>query len=184
METRLIDLGQLRPRPTVWDAGAFEGAWSRDIQAHYPDCDPILFEPVPAYYKRLKEQGFMVNDFGLSDHDHEQQITIAGDRSSTFEMGHEGIGKAVIQLHDIADEILDRHIDVLKLNVEGEEYNILERLLQTSKMKQIGILLVQFHTFIPQFGERYLAIKKALYNTHALIWRQPFVWERWDISTS
>lgn len=184
MEARLVDLGPLPDKPLIWDAGAYEGNWSRDILARYPTADLHLFEPVPDYAERLRQQGFQVHQYGLSDQDGSAEITVAGDRSSTYEMGYQGIGRVSIALRDVARKVAYSTVDVLKLNVEGAEYPILERLLAHSRMGQIGTMLVQFHTFIPNFGERYLAIRNALLKTHNLAWRDPFVWERWDLRTT
>ena len=179
MEPRLTaDLG-LKEGDLVWDVGGFEGGWSRDVFQHY-GIKPLVFEPVPGYAKAIRDQGFDVVEAGLSGYAHEATITIAGDRSSTFEMGHEGSGKTRIRLLDVSEALGSAHLAVLKLNIEGGEYDVLPRLVGAHRMGQIRTLIVQFHTFVPDFGERYLAIKKALSETHACAWRDPFIWERWD----
>ena len=178
MEARLIELGPLPDGAVIWDVGAYKGDWSRDIKAASPDAHLTLYEPVPEYHDALRASDKRC--YGLSDRDGMLDVTIAGDRSSTYEMGHQGTGKVLIMFKDVAGELMDRHLAVMKINVEGAEYPILERLLATDKVKQVGIFLIQFHTFIPNFGERYLAIKQGLSKTHNLVWRTPFVWERWD----
>jgi FkbM family methyltransferase len=181
METRLTDFGILPPKPLVWDAGAFEGGWAKDMQARYQDADIVLFEPVPLYSRPLIEQGFNVHPYGLSDKEDTVEITVAGDRSSTYEMGHQGYGKSWATLADVSTVLGDQLVHVMKLNVEGAEYPILRRLISTCQIDQIDHLLIQFHTFIPHFGELYLDIKKDLKKTHTMAWRTPFVWERWDL---
>lgn len=181
MEARLVDLGPLPAGAEVWDAGAYEGAWARDIQARYHDACLRLYEPVPQYFDRLKKEWFRAYPYGLSDRNETTTITIAGDRSSTYEMGRDGTGRTQIALADVLEVLGDQTVHVLKLNVEGAEYPILERLTSANRLHQIHTLLIQFHTFIPNFGERYLAIKKAMLKTHDLTWRTPFVWERWDL---
>lgn len=182
MEARLVDLGLevLAYSPLVWDVGAFEGRWSREILDRYPTADLHLFEPVPLYAAMLPKEGVWIHPYGLSDADGQATITVAGDRSSTYEMGYSGTSEGIV-LRDILEELGDQTVHVLKLNVEGAEYPILERLTQANRLHQIHTLLIQFHTFIPNFGERYLAIKKAMLKTHTLTWRTPFVWERWDL---
>ena len=187
MEPRLTADLDIKPGDLVWDVGGFEGAWSRDIFERY-GVKPIVFEPVPGYAAALRAAGNYAADirgFGLSDYDHEATITIAGDRSSTFEMGYQGTDKVKIRLQDAANAIGTQQIKVLKLNVEGAEYATLDRLIACDRLRQIGTLLVQFHAFnsIPGgYGERYLAIKKGMLETHLLTWRTPFIWERWDLT--
>lgn len=72
-------------------------------------------------------------------------------------------------------------IDLLKLNVEGLEYEILERLMSQRKITNIKQLLVQFHDFVPEHKKRYLKIVENLSKTHNLIWRFEFIWELWII---
>jgi FkbM family methyltransferase len=180
MEPRLTADLDIKPGDLVWDVGGFEGRWAADILVIEPFVRLKVFEPVPTYARTLKKRGLDVEQYGLSDFDHEPEITIAGDRSSVFEMGHAGIGKQKIQLRDASAILADQRLAVMKLNIEGAEYQVLDRLIACNKMRQIGTLIIQFHTFIPDFGEKYLAIKRGLTLTHSLTWRDPFVWERWD----
>jgi len=180
MEARLVDLGDLPEYPIMWDVGAFKGEWAKDITERYPKSCIELFEPVPDYALSLDQKGFLVRPYGLSDHDHAATIKIAGDRSSTYDIPQDGQGKVEIQIKDVSAVLGDQKLDVMKINVEGAEYPIMERLLDTGQIYQVRTFLIQFHTFIPSFGERYLSIKKCMQHTHALQWRTPFVWERWD----
>jgi FkbM family methyltransferase len=183
MEPRLTADLDIKPGDLIWDVGGFEGYWSKDIFEKYGRYTTI-FEPVPSYAAQLRAGGYpFVREYGLSDYDHEATITIAGDRSSTFEMGYQGTDKVKIRLQDASKVLGTQQIKVLKLNIEGGEYAVLDRLIATDKLRQIGTLLVQFHAFnsIPDgYGERYLAIKKGMLKTHSLTWRDPFIWERWD----
>jgi FkbM family methyltransferase len=179
MESRLTADLDIKPGDLVWDAGGFEGAWSRDIFERY-GIKPLVFEPVPGYAADLRAKGFHVEQVGLSDYDHEATITVAGDRSSTFEMGYQGTDKVKIKLRDISAVIGNAKIAVLKLNCEGCEYALLDRLIATGKISQVGTLLIQFHCFVEQYGEKYLALKRAMLHTHSLAWRESFVWERWN----
>jgi FkbM family methyltransferase len=192
MEPRLTEFEDLPHAARVWDVGGFEGSWAKDMAAKH-DCTIRVFEPVPAFANQLKNEGFNVSEYGLSDHDHEAEIIVQGDRSSTFKESLSATmtdgtvdlsGLSVkARFRDISIVLDTNHLDVLKLNVEGAEYAILDRLISTGQIKHIRNLVVQFHKFVPAFGERYLAIAKPLRLTHTLRWRDPFVWEAWTIST-
>lgn len=176
MEPRLLDF-EVNGESVVWDVGGFEGRWALAMKER--GAAPVVYEPVPEYAAALlHHEGLTVRAYGLSDHPHTGEIVVAGDRSSEYT----GNGMRVsVGFCDVAWALGDTVVDVLKLNVEGAEYPILERLLSTGKIVQIRSLLVQFHTFIPSFGERYLAIRRGLERTHTLKWRERFVWERWDL---
>jgi FkbM family methyltransferase len=186
MEARLVeDLDPIPDGSLIWDVGAYEGRWADVIRQLYPKAKLRMFEPVPAYAERLAASwlpgvGVSLSPYGLSDRVEFPLIKVAGDRSSTYDIPQEGQGKVEIELRDVSKELGETRLDVMKINVEGAEYPILERLLSTGQISQVRTFLIQFHTFIPNFGERYLAIKKGMLNTHYLTWRQPFVWERWD----
>lgn len=161
----------------VWDVGGYEGEWAAGLSG----CHSIqvrVFEPIAEYAEKIRARGFDVSQYGLLDSDCKKPISIAGDRSSAYLPSTE---REWVFFRDVVSVLGDSIVDVMKLNVEGAEYPILERLISAGKMGQIRSLLVQFHTFIPEFGERYLKIKRGLEQTHTLTWRNPFVWERWDV---
>ena len=79
-------------------------------------------------------------------------------------------------------EILPRErIDLLKLNVEGMEYEILESLLDSGSAARFANIQVQFHTVAPDWKARYDAIAEGLSKTHEITWRAPWVWENWKL---
>jgi hypothetical protein len=77
------------------------------------------------------------------------------------------------------DESPTKEFDLVKLNIEGGEYALLERLIATEHIKRIRDLQVQFHLNVPNARRRYRSIARALRKTHRLAWRYPFVWESW-----
>jgi hypothetical protein len=71
-------------------------------------------------------------------------------------------------------------IALLKLNVEGAEYELLNHIIDAKLHRRIRNLQVQFHQIEDEpFEELYGAIASKLSETHTLTWRYPFVWENW-----
>ncbi|HEY8723841.1 MAG TPA: FkbM family methyltransferase [Gaiellaceae bacterium] len=72
-----------------------------------------------------------------------------------------------------------REVDLLKVNIEGGEYELLERMIQSGSVRAIKDIQVQFHDFVPNAALRMRRIQKALTETHELTYEFPFVWENW-----
>ena len=71
---------------------------------------------------------------------------------------------------------LDAPVDLLKLDVEGAEVEILERLLETGRLASIGRVVVEMHDgVVPEISERGERLRTALegeaYAHVALDWR-------------
>jgi hypothetical protein len=75
---------------------------------------------------------------------------------------------------------LQKETAVLKINIEGAEYVLLQYIISKGLHKNIRNLQVQFHLIEGQNCEElYSLIASALSETHELTWRYPFVWENW-----
>jgi FkbM family methyltransferase len=168
----------------VFDLGGYEGQWASDIFSRY-QCPIWIFEPVPEYAANIRSR-FRLNDkvkvfeFGLSDADKSMPLAISADSSSVFKL--DGARTIDVQLVDVKRFISDHSVDrigLMKVNIEGGEYDLLDRLLSTGLTGRIRDIQVQFHDFVPSALERVRAIQRALERTHALTYCYPFVWENW-----
>ena len=68
------------------------------------------------------------------------------------------------------DKIEIEKIDLLKINIEGAEYDLLEDMIKKNLVSKCNNIQVQFHTFISGYKERYELIKYGLSQTHELTW--------------
>lgn len=174
------DLG---PQSLVFDLGGYEGQWTSDIHAMY-GCRVFVFEPVPSFAACIgrrfrRNPNIRVFDFGLAGQTGEAAISLARDASSLF---HAGADAIPIRLRCAADFLRDEgvtDIDLMKINIEGGEYELLEHLLDAGLTDRIGNLQVQFHDFVPDARVRMEAIQNRLAATHELTYQYPFVWENW-----
>jgi FkbM family methyltransferase len=167
----------------VLDVGGFEGQWASDIFARFAPTIHV-FEPVAAQAAAI-ERRFAPNDrihvhpVGLAGRDDEVDIVVDGERSSVS--ARRGLSERV-RLVAAAEE-LDRlgidEVDLLKCNIEGGEYDLLEHLLDTGLVSRIRELQVQFHDLGPASLARMRAIQRRLAETHELRWQHELVWESW-----
>ena len=183
-ETLRLDY-PLDAESTVVDLGGYEGAWSDSIFSRY-GCTIHVFEPVPAFASEIETRfsgnsRVTVHEFGLSDRTREETLTLERDSSSLHRSG----GRTQrVQLRRAADFLMDEgldRIDLMKINIEGGEYDLLEHLLDSDWIPRIADLQVQFHDFLPDAIERMHRIQERLQVTHRPTWRYPLVWENWRL---
>jgi FkbM family methyltransferase len=169
----------------VFDIGGYEGQWSSDIAAMY-NCKIFIFEPVIEFAKNIKSRfsknnNIQVLDYGLSGMNAKREIALAYDSSSTHKEGN----KIEIQLVDVV-AFMEEHgineVDLMKINIEGDEYDLLDRLISSGKIKAIRNIQVQFHDFVSGAPERMNDIKINLSKTHKPTYQYEFVWENWERS--
>lgn len=168
----------------VIDGGGYKGEWSTEVIARY-GCRSWIFEPVPEFFE-ICQAYFKNNDMvevhmvGLSRVD--QRKTFHYLDNGTSEYG--GNNDAQIIVADVIDvsKIFanpDTRVACFKLNIEGGEYEVLERLLETNNIIFCDSLIIQFHCQPEGYEIRYKNIVAALRETHKCIWCYDMVWEFW-----
>ncbi|MES2107453.1 MAG: FkbM family methyltransferase [Bacteroidota bacterium] len=168
----------------VFDLGGYEGQWSNTIFDKY-GCSIFIFEPVTAFADNIKKR-FEANPkievfpYGLSAETTRCRLAIHDDATSAFKTGKE---TAEIELRSAEEFFKERHIgviDLMKINIEGGEYDLLDHLIATGSITQIRNIQVQFHDFVPDAEIRMKAIQDRLRKTHRLTYQYLFVWENWE----
>jgi len=169
----------------VFDLGGYKGQWSSDIYSRYR-CKIFIFEPVKNFYDEIKKR-FVKNEdikpfpFGLSGKTEELNISLKADGSSVY---REGEKKEIIKLVKFSNFIKEQKIekvDLIKINIEGGEYDLLDEIINSDLMKNIKELQIQFHKVIPDAIERRRKIQDHLKETHDLVWNYDFIWEDWKL---
>ena len=178
----------LEPRSVVLDVGGFLGDWAASIVERY-GCTVLVFEPIPAHFDTLRArlggmQGVELYPFGLSDRTERRAMAVLGNESSAFRASGPA-GTVRVPLVDIAEFWSDRgleHVDLLKINIEGGGFPLLERMLNTGLARRCANIQVQFHADYPDAVERRERIRVRLAKTHELTWDYFFVWENWRVA--
>ena len=179
----------------VIDAGGYEGEWTTGMLTRY-GCHSELFEPVPAFAEQCRtlyqhNTRVCVHPMALGGSNRSTRFSLADNGTSEFRGSPDPDGFEA-DVRDIADllSILieeDRiqssagSIGVLKLNIEGGEYEVLERLLETGDIVCFRCLLIQFHRQPEGWEERYGNIRNGLTQTHECDWCYSMVWEKWSL---
>ena len=174
----------LTPASVVFDVGGYRGDWAAAMVERY-GCKVHVFEPVEEFRAQIERRlganpNVVINGFGLAGRTTTCLISVEEDSSSVAR----GEAKREIQLVDV-DEYVRRHgidrVDLIKINIEGGEYELLERMHETGLIPRCVDLQIQFHDFVPGAQARRDALRSMLAATHRLTYDYPFIWENWHL---
>jgi hypothetical protein len=99
------------------------------------------------------------------------------DGSSIYKKGQISIDIHVKSFESVLKELNLSQVDLLKINVEGCEYEILDHILNKGLIKIFKNIQVQFHDFVPDAIQKRNKIIEKLKNTHTSTYLYEFVWE-------
>jgi len=174
---------ELRVDSLVFDVGGYRGDWSELISRKY-NCSIHIFEPVRAYSSRLRERfkdnpKLFIHQFGLSDRNYTGRISIMEDASSLFRSA--GICEEIqlVKFSDFVKSNQISHIHLMKINIEGGEYELLEHMIESGFIRDVDDIQVQFHDFVPSARKRMNDIRNGISVTHSPSYSFDFIWENW-----
>jgi FkbM family methyltransferase len=177
------------------DAGGYIAEWTSKIIINY-GSKSIIFEPVAEYFSKCNElfglnnriilynngigssnelRRFYLSDVGTSEYSSDRTLPYVD--VNTLDI-NEFINELI---NDKTIKATNGSIGCMKVNIEGGEYELLERLIETDKLRYFRCLLIQFHRNPSDWTDRKNAIVSKLELTHRNVWRFEMVWERWDI---
>lgn len=162
----------LQPDDVVIDLGAYRGEWANEIRARY-GCMPIAVEPtdsIDGYGGEIVKQAAWL-------HDGELPFGGAYYYTSQYEPR-----TTMYPCFDIK-RLLDRfdNIALLKMNVEGAEYVLMDHIMTHGYYNRIRNLQVQFHIIEQEpYAAWYSGIVGRLRVTHSTTFYYPFCWENWQ----
>jgi FkbM family methyltransferase len=169
----------------VFDLGGYHGDFAAAVNSRY-GCKVYVFEPVPEFYKRCVDR-FHGNskiacfNFGLSSADGMLDIGLV-ENSSSFSSPHAQGVMLQVHVRSIVEYIRElgvARIDLMKINIEGSEFDILPAIIKSGDIDKVQHLQIQFHNFVDCAVEQRDTIRSVLNHTHAEMWNYDFVWESW-----
>lgn len=177
----------LNPESIVFDLGGYKGDFAHAINERFA-CNVYLYEPVKEFYEQCVQR-FRDNpkircfNFGLSDRDGQFYISHEDNASSIVKNPNLKNGEQVTVKSFVAHmkELNVSFIDLLKINIEGGEYQVIPHILINNLIKQIRYLQIQFHNFIENAEVNRDQIRLQLATTHDEMWNYTFVWESWRL---
>lgn len=171
----------------VFDLGGYVGDFAFEINKRY-GSKVYIFEPVTEFYNvcldRFKDnKDIDCYNFGLSSRNERRSIGLSANASSFFSPV-DGTATEDVEVRSIIDFIQEKRlpkIGLLKINIEGGEYDVLDSLINCGWIRKIEYLQIQFHDFIDGAVRRRLDIRESLSNSHEEMWCYEFVWESWKL---
>lgn len=182
-ETLRLDYDELDEHSIVFDIGGYKGQWSSDIFSEYL-CQIYIFEPIREYASAIKKR-FKKNSkihvyfFGLSDKNKKTGIAVEEDSSSIYKKGQKSAEIEIVNIVEFLKSNNIQHIDLMKINIEGVEYDLLDTLIQSGFIRNIRNIQVQFHDFVENAESRMKKVQSELSKTHKLTYQYLFVFENW-----
>lgn len=179
---RLLMEVDLPPKAYILDFGGYHGDFSASFQPR--DVARIdIFEPVPRF-SEIIENRFMddnriqVHGYAIGKTSRRERFAL--DASAT---GKSNTGDVDVDFREagVLNEIQSDFFDLVKMNIEGGEYELIESLDEINYLRKMKIILVQFHNFN---GEDFSQARLTLAKTHTPVWQFDYVWERWDLNVS
>lgn len=174
----------LNENSTIMDLGGYTGVWVEQMINKY---NPFVYviEPVPQFYNgmvdKFKNNGKVkLLNVGVSDEDKDGFITMSNDGTSSNLQNGEKISVKFNTMEKILESFGVNEIDLLQINIEGDEYPLLEHMLKTGSINKIKNIQVQFHNGITDDVIRRENIQNGLIsNGFKIRFNYPFVWESW-----
>lgn len=174
----------LTDKSVIMDLGGYTGVWAQQMIDKY-NPNVYILEPVTKFYEG------MVNKFsnnskvhlmnvGIGTEDKEGFIFMSGDATSSNLANGESISVKFNSIDTILGKWGLNGVDLIQINIEGDEYPLLEHMLKTGSINKFKNIQVQFHLGIENDVERREKIRDGLVkNGFKNNFDYPFVWESW-----
>lgn len=172
----------------VIDAGGYEGNWFRVIYERY-GCHIHVFEPVYDYWlqcclvahriagKLPEENKIKVFRLGLGGSFKTESFGVSGDSAGKFCPCETKQDVSIVDASEIVRAAGD--VDLLKLNIEGYEYDVIKDLVKSGQILRVKNIQVQCHFNFPEARKAYNEMRESLLKTHEPQWDSEPVWQNW-----
>ena len=180
---------ELDSNSVVFDLGGYEGQWSSDIFSMY-GCRIFIFEPYIPFAKNIEERfkknkKFQLYKFGLGARTEKVEFAVLDNGSSIYAKAAKKDIIDIVSVIDFLETNKIDFVDLIKINIEGGEYELLECLIEKGLLNKFKNIQVQFHDFIiPDAEIRMKKIQNEISKTHFLTYEYHFVWENWTLKNS
>lgn len=174
----------LNENSVVLDLGFYKGQFSNFIYNFYKS-NIYAYEGVPSVYEKYKKniinnEKINLFNYGLSNRNYETKISFNEDASSIYQINDKNF--EIIKLFDFKDEVLKlniKNIDLIKINIEGGEYDLFDSIFKNNLIDMINVISVQFHAYTELDIQKRGHIQSKLKDSHNLLFNYEWIWEAW-----
>jgi FkbM family methyltransferase len=165
----------LKPNDLVVDLGAYVGEFATRIHDTY-GCHVVCVEPTDNITGLQMKPGYTVINKAAATYNGIMRFNGLFYYTSAYE---DGYGWRDYDCFDI-NELVSQEIALVKINVEGKEYELMEHMLKNGNQKWVRNFQIQFHYVEGMDAQKmYESVEKQLSVTHEKEWGLDFVWESW-----
>mgnify|MGYP001233253037 CR=1 FL=1 len=170
----------------VLDAGAYKGEFADEILKKF-GSHLILYEPLESEFNYLKKKyqynlQVELQNLAISNTNNYKFLTVDNNNSSLSDVK---INKSIkIKCENVID-IFDKlkSIDLIKMNIEGSEYEILNEIINKNYLTKCKYYLIQFHH---KNNKNLIKNKEIIENEFSKmnfkkIFNYNYVWEVWEL---
>ncbi len=167
----------------ILDIGSFLGDYTSLVQKRNPQLIFWLFEPIAYHFNVCRDkfkdnENVTVYQHAVSADGRSLKMQLNGLRSkhqpSIFADGLSVPSRSIQEIFDSVKEV-----ELMKMNIEGMEYECLEQLIRTKSLSKSKYLLIQFHNFEADSQNRRDAIRESLEIDYTYIFKFDWMWELW-----
>jgi FkbM family methyltransferase len=174
----------LNENSNVIDLGGYTGVWAELIIEKY-NPNVYILEPVFSFYSGMVSK-FSDNNkvhllnVGIGTKNENSIIYLSNDGTSSNLSDGESINVKFNTFETILESWNLSEVDLLQMNIEGDEYTVLEHMIETGYINKIKNIQIQFHLGIDEAVEKRNKIRENLIaNGFTIKFDYPFVWESW-----
>lgn len=173
----------------VIELGGYQGLWTKRISQKF-NCNILVVEPIQEFYNKMitefdyylksNREKIKTENAGISTEEKELNFTVDGDATSAHIKSQSLIPIKCYTLEYFMSKHNIEKIDLIQVNIEGEEYPLLENWIESGLLQKIKFLQVQYHRIGENYEMRHKKIQDSLREIgFSLRWEYPFVWESW-----
>jgi FkbM family methyltransferase len=148
-----------------------------------PHSEIIVLEPIDFYFTKLQHRfrnskEIKILNVGVGYSTRSETLYSNGQTTSSFDQSGSPEIVSLVDISSLLDQI--GTVDILEINIEGGEYEVLQRLIEIQQLSTIRTLIIQFHAVVGNHEELRALIRTSLRQTHKEVFNYHYVWERWD----
>lgn len=153
----------------VIELGGYKGSWSSRIIGEYK-CNILIVEPIPEYCKYIQDEyqnnpKVFIEANGISTEEKTIDISYNEDASSQYINKNEiNISVKCHTLEYYMNKYNIEKVDLMQVNIEGEEYPLFEKWIQSDILKKFHYLQIQYHFVGEDYKDRKNKIEDGLRN--------------------
>ena len=168
----------------VLDVGGYQGDWAARMAELY-GVKVHAFEPHPRFAQDMRDrfagrEDVVVHAYAIGSAAGTLDLSDDENASSALVSSGPTITGEVRPVAQVFETLGLQEIGVIKMNIEGGEYDLLPALVDAGLMGRVARLTVQFHNYDSGQVAAREEIRAALSQTHRCVWCYPFIWEEWE----